>query len=493
MINLVWLKRDLRLTDHKPLYQATREDLPVILLYVQEPGYWQLADTSARHWQFIIQSLRDINRQLSDQHTGIWIAQSDILVCLEQLHRQYQISCIFSHEETGNQWTYDRDKQVQRWCNRNQISWRQCPQFAVKRGPLNRDNWDKFWQQQMSAPMVPAADLAKLMPPVAEYQQLPPDYPGDDRLFCRSPQTGGRSAAERVLESFLQRRQHRYLQSVSSPVNGPEFSSRLSPYLAYGCLSMKEIVQASVNRLAQCQQSQALRAFKSRLHWHCHFIQKLEAEPEYEHHAVHRDLLPLRSQSFDASLFEAWCKGRTGIPFIDACMTMLIATGWLPFRMRAMLMAFSSYHLWLPWQRPAAWLAQLFTDYEPGIHYPQVQMQSGTTGINPFRIYNPVKQGQRFDADGHFIRRWLPQLRQLNSAYIHQPWLCPDFNSLDYPEPVVDVDAAARQARETLFKFYRELVSATETQRIVNRHASRRYRRRSKAEQTITSNQLSLF
>ena len=91
-------------------------------------------------------------------------------------------------------------------------------------------------------------------------------------------------------------------------------------------------------------------------------------------------------------------------------MRALIETGWVNFRMRAMLVSFASYHLWLHWKEPALHLARMFTDYEPGIHYAQVQMQSGTTGMNTVRCYSPVKQGMDHDRDGEFARRWLPEL-----------------------------------------------------------------------------------
>ena len=100
----------------------------------------------------------------------------------------------------------------------------------------------------------------------------------------------------------------------------------------------------------------------------------------------------------------AWEAGETGLPFVDACMRYLRATGWLNFRMRSMLVAVASYHLWLDWRATGPHLARQFTDYEPGIHWPQVQMQSGTTGMNTVRIYNPVKQGRDQDPAGVFTR-----------------------------------------------------------------------------------------
>jgi deoxyribodipyrimidine photo-lyase len=167
--------------------------------------------------------------------------------------------------------------------------------------------------------------------------------------------------------------------------------------------------------------SAALAAFEGRLHWHCHFIQKLESEPSIEFENLHRACDGLRENDFDAERFEAWRAGHTGFPLVDACMRALQAGGWINFRMRAMLVSFSSYQVWLHWRQPARALARLFTDYEPGIHYSQVQMQSGTTGINTLRIYNPVKQSQDHDPEGAFIRRWVPELADVPTDWIHSP------------------------------------------------------------------------
>ena len=165
----------------------------------------------------------------------------------------------------------------------------------------------------------------------------------------------------------------------------------------------------------------SLRTFESRLHWHCHFIQKLESQPEMEFSNLHRAYVGMRAQSGESSHFEAWARGETGFPMIDACMRMLLATGWINFRMRAMLVSFSSYQLWQHWREPALHLARQFLDYEPGIHYPQVQMQSGTKGINTIRMYNPVKQARDHDPAGQFVRRWIPALAQLPDAHIVEP------------------------------------------------------------------------
>jgi deoxyribodipyrimidine photo-lyase len=188
-------------------------------------------------------------------------------------------------------------------------------------------------------------------------------------------------------------------------------------------------------------------SFSGRQHWHCHFMQKLEDEPRIEFENMHRAYDGLRPDIADAERLKAWSTGTTGYPFVDACMRALNQHGWINFRMRAMLMSFASYHLWLPWRQSGLHLARKFVDYEPGIHWPQVQMQSGTTGINTMRIYNPVKQGYDHDKQGIFVRQYVPELATVPDAYIHEPWLWPEAGSLDYPPPIVDYTVAesARQ------------------------------------------------
>ena len=176
---------------------------------------------------------------------------------------------------------------------------------------------------------------------------------------------------------------------------------------------------------------------------------------------------------------------QTGIPFVDACLRWLDHSGWLNFRMRAMVMSVSSYLLWLPWQQPAWFLARQFTDYEPGIHYPQVQMQSGTTGINPNRIYNPVRQGQQWDSDGRFIRHWLPELAALPDAWLHQPWLLDRASQQrlgvvlerDYPAPLVVPEQAMREARARISAHIARLPDyRAQRQQVGQRHGSRQRR-----------------
>jgi deoxyribodipyrimidine photo-lyase len=215
----------------------------------------------------------------------------------------------------------------------------------------------------------------------------------------------------------------------------------------------------------------------SRLHWRGHFMQKLESEPELEIRSFHPAHQAARVSTMpDDPLLEAWATGRTGIPFADACMRSLIATGWLNFRMRAMVQSFASYHLGLDWRVSGERLARLFTDYEPGIHWPQVQMQSGQTGINTPRIYNPVKQGQDQDPDGLFTRRWVPELADVPLPVLQTPWLAPMRDAGDYPPPIIDPVASARTAKDRLTALQRSAGYREAALEVFQKHGSRERR-----------------
>ena len=190
----------------------------------------------------------------------------------------------------------------------------------------------------------------------------------------------------------------------------------------------------------------------------------------------------LRENDFDKTKFEAWTKGQTGFPIIDACMRCLLQTGWINFRMRAMLVSFASYQLWLHWTETAKFLAKHFVDFEPGIHFSQFQMQSGVTGINNVRIYSPLKQSVDQDPEGVFIKKYCPELREIDPLYIHEPHKMPPLlaamvgfkSGVTYPEPVVDAKDSYNLAKEKIFTRREELVTRLEAKKVYLKHGSRK-------------------
>ena len=172
----------------------------------------------------------------------------------------------------------------------------------------------------------------------------------------------------------------------------------------------------------------------------------------------------------------------TGYPMVDACMRALHKTGWMNFRMRAMVVSFASYHLWLHWRQPALYLARLFLDYEPGIHYSQIQMQSGVTGINTVRIYSPIKQVADQDPQGIFIRKYLPELEGVPDKHLAEPHKMTTMEQSlfgcrigkDYPSPLVDHKTAYKVARDRIFAVKKSQAARAEAEKVYQKHGSRR-------------------
>ncbi|MFN4056789.1 MAG: FAD-binding domain-containing protein [Roseinatronobacter sp.] len=476
-LTLVWFKRDLRVQDHPALALAGPYVLPV---YIIEPEQWSEPDASARQWAFTREALQTLREDLAALGQPLILRMGEAVAELSRLCARHKIMRMISHEETGTAWSYARDKRVAAWARSAGVEWIELPQSGVIRRLRSRDGWqgqrDAFMRAEQ-AQAQPLADLATETPslthlPDARALGLSPDA-------CPHRQRGGRAAAEAALDSFLNIRGQGYRVQMSSPLTAERACSRLSPYLALGVLSLRQVEHARQAARAQHgpsgQWGAALNSFGKRLAWRDHFIQKLEDAPDLDQTCLHPAHEGLRPRDPDPIRLAAWVKGETGVPYIDACMRYLRATGWLNFRARAMLMSFASYHLWLDWRVTGQHLARMFTDYEPGIHWSQCQMQSGTTGINTIRIYNPVKQGHDHDPEGRFIRTWVPELAQVPLPHLHSPWTWPEGARLAgrYPEPVVDLAQAGAQARAALWGLRQQAGFRDVAQAVAVKHASR--------------------
>lgn len=569
-LHVVLLRRDLRVDDQPALCRAAaaaaKANGQLLVCYVYDPSLLSHPTCSTAHFFFIDDCLAELESELRRRGSALFFRTGELVGVLDAFRLELDPSpmVLWSNHVVGIAAERFRDSQTAEWCARHSVEWHNLPSNGVLQQPERKgldwhsEEFQGFWSQHVEEHC--AADpeslprSAERLPPPPEALQrgLRLSIDAISRLGASTAhgiarercQRGGSRAGRELLRTFLQHRSIGYRSKLSSPVTAPSSCSRLSPHLAWGSLSLRQVHAALRARAASLRSDGdernrewlvSIEGFRMRLHWRSHNMQKFEAKPhaetsnlvggydgmrdeaEQDDDALRKDRTLLHrfpdagvdrgkataqidhvlsdatdrggdGNDDDAKLgrdggasqmlpplamavcpetpapadtcrrFEAWASGRTGYPLVDACMRCLDSTGWLTFRMRCMCVSFACYHLWLHWRRPAIWLARRFLDFEPGIHFMQMQMQAGCAEYVEMRVYNPIKQAQDQDPQGSFIRSWLPELRRVPLQYLHEPAKMPRavqreagcVIGVDYPRPLVEHAQAYSRAKHML-------------------------------------------
>lgn len=527
-VHLVWFKRDLRVSDHEPLLGAVQDAKRlgnvVIAVSFVEKAWIESPEFDSRHLRFALESLDDLWAELKSLNIPLVLGFGDAAEILKWcLSGNFPFQSVHSHVEVGQDWSYRRDLAIKRTLKEHRVPWSEFCQLGVVRGLKTRA---KSWSERREK-LMGKSPLLRPDPLGSTHWQRAKEVlhrslgtqplEGEKLIFCeQNPPSvmmrvsgpmlqtregvssyvpmvrGGQRQGEQILNTFFEESLVNYMNSLSPPLRAQSFGSHISAHLTWGCLSAREVhhrVREKRLRLGKGPSTQAksLFEFEKRLWWRSHFVQKLETQPRIEFENMNRgfDLLPRGRglESLSKERLQAFQEAQTGFPLVDASLLALKQCGWINFRMRAMLVSFACYNLWLDWREVSPILAKLFTDFEPGIHYSQMQMQSGVTGINAIRMYSIKKQTLDKDPDRGFVLKYLPQLKDWSLSDIADPEAIPPllidtlYANTNYPAPCVNFEESYHQAKVRVFDHLKLDVVKKESQTVLQTLSTTRFHR----------------
>jgi deoxyribodipyrimidine photo-lyase len=450
MTSIWWIRRDLRLTDNAALHAALTAGaaLPVFIL---DPAFDNL---SPRRKSFLHAGLSSLDKELRKRNSYLVVRRGKPVDILRQLFDELKAEIIYA-EEDFTPYSRKRDTLIQKILPLNLI---QGQTVHHPKSVLKQDGrpytvytpYSKVWKAQLTKIKLQSApehiDTPKGIP-----SESPPEFTSNP-LFPASEQE-----ALTRLEEFLHKRIHNYADDRNRmDLDG---TSALSPYLRFGMIGLRQAVHAALSTFnLKPANSKGAEIWLNELIWREFYIQILYHFPHVARTAFNRSLtnIPWRNKP---SEFEAWKKGKTGVPVVDAAMRQLKETGWMHNRARMIVASFLVKDLLIDWRWGEAWFMEnlLDGDIAPNNGGWQWTAGTGTDAAPYFRIFNPVLQSAKFDPNGEYIRKWVPELRGVNAKQIHAPWEH-ELEIAGYPsEPIVDRDIVKERTLQA-YKISKEQV-----------------------------------
>jgi deoxyribodipyrimidine photo-lyase len=437
------LTRDLRVHDNPVLSEAARQAERVVPLFVVDEALVQAS--GANRLAFLAGALADLRRSLRELGGDLVVRRGDPVAEALRVAGEAGADAIFTGSD-ASAYAQRRETRLEEGCRQARLAFHVENAIAVvapgELAPVDRDHYRVFtpyWRRWREQPVRAAADpSARLRLPAVE----PGPLPSLPELTAESPSPGlptpGEQAGRRQLDRFLAGGLHDYGDGRDDLSR--ERTSRLSPYLHFGCVSAAEV-------LARADAAGPVaEPFARQLCWRDFYLQLLAANPA----TPAEDLHPRPGGwSDDDEAFERWREGETGYPIVDAAMRQLHSEGWMHNRARLVVASFLTKTLGVDWRRGARVFSDLLVDGDLASNVGNWQWVAGTgVDTRPNRVFNPIAQAKRLDPTGAYVRRYVPELAEVDGAAVHEPWRAPLARvAPDYPDRIVDYAEATARVR----------------------------------------------
>lgn len=459
-VALWWIRRDLRLADNQTLTAALEFADIVIPVFILDPILWHSSKVGPNRTAFLVEGLRRLDESLHVRASGLIVREGTPLNELQNLMEETRASLIFA-EEDYSPYARERDTQIA-----EKLPLRLMPGLTVHHPTevVKRDGlpytiftpFSKAWKS-LPPPLTLLPAPLRIRTPIG----IPSVELPDVRVEAMHNFVAGETEAQQRLGAFIRGAPplvYRYHIHRDRPdLNA---TSTLSPFLRFGMVSPRHTVLATIKLMQRATSPEAregLEAWLNELIWREFFLAILYHFPQVHRGSFREDLrnIPWANNSED---FRAWCEGRTGYPIVDAGMREMRQTGWMHNRSRMIVAAFLTKDLLIDWRWGEKWFMQYLIDGDPAANNGGWQWSAGTgTDAAPyFRVFNPVLQGKKFDPQGDYVRRWVPELANVPLEFIHNPWEMPIAVQRQtgcqigehYPAPIVDHAWARERALE---------------------------------------------
>ena len=446
---IVWFRRDLRIADHAPLYRAAlRGD--VIPVFVLDRALLHHPETGSARVAFMLECLRSLDQDLRDRGGRLIVRSGDPVVVLPQLIRETQADGIYAHIDFERIYGRVRDARLNSALALDNLKIRWFEPLATTPDLIPYPDYRDLWFAEMNADMVPIPAHVHVPPDITS-EPLPALAELGLLADSKPLPPAGTTAARNLLQEFLAAKTDRYYWQLSYP--SAEATTGLSPHIKFGSISVRECyhmaqqLKSSPDERVQRSRQQLI----ARLRWGNGFAQRFRYLPQLELRSLY-SIFDEDGWAFNEDLYRAWQQGETGFPIVDAAARCLQATGgWkeLNFRIRALYSSFLSNLLGMDWRYGALHFMRHLIDGDCPIDHYQWAMQAGVTHCVDktwTRIYNPEQVAvDRCDPEGIFIKRWLPELKNLPPECLGSPSLLKG-----YPTPIVNYKQARKRRVQQL-------------------------------------------